>query len=219
MPPSRTIICTFTALASGLFGAYVGNQLSVNVQTQSCEAQPWGIDVLCKASTTPAAAWNGGFTGFWTGTIIGAFVGGLATHKGLQDRNTLTVISDHPKPAAAKSLAVGGTETPALELTSLQTEVLYCLLVLLATQSNSSGVSGPQALTPEETAHYLPQFRRWAEAMAQSQPNNYDVTRLPEVQSLTAQEARQLLMAAGFSAHAIDQAWQIMQAANQTPPL
>jgi len=55
--------------------------------------------------------------------------------------------------------------------------------------------------------------------MVQSQPDTYDVTKLPDLKTVTVAEARQLLIEAGFSVQAVDQAWQLMQAAGPMPPL
>jgi hypothetical protein len=36
---------------------------------------------MCSALVTPGASWQGSTAGLWTGTILGAFVGGLITRK------------------------------------------------------------------------------------------------------------------------------------------
>ncbi len=75
----RVLICTFIALASGLFGSYLGGQLSVVARTDECKTHQWGLNTICTAFITPVAAWQGSTTGLWVGTILGAFIGGLAT--------------------------------------------------------------------------------------------------------------------------------------------
>jgi len=79
--PKRTIICTFVALSSGIFGMWVGSQVSTFYRSQSCY-QNWGrLQILCDSWVKPAALWQGSSTGLWTGTILGAFIAGLATSK------------------------------------------------------------------------------------------------------------------------------------------
>lgn len=75
------MICTFAALSSGLFGSYFGGQMSWLVHTSSCQNQPQGLNVFCQAWVSPGAVWKGSTAGLWTGTIVGAFVGGLATRE------------------------------------------------------------------------------------------------------------------------------------------
>ncbi|GAA6616293.1 hypothetical protein [Scytonema sp. NUACC26] len=75
----KILICTFLALFSGFFGGYVGGQITQSLHNQKCQNQPWGWKQVCGAWTTPTAMWQGGTTGLWTGTILGAFVGGLVT--------------------------------------------------------------------------------------------------------------------------------------------
>lgn len=78
---NRVLTCTVIAIASGLFAGYVGGQMSLNLRTQKCQNQGWGFKELCSAAVIPTAMWQGGTTGLWTGTILGAFVGGLVTRK------------------------------------------------------------------------------------------------------------------------------------------
>ncbi|MBD2040742.1 hypothetical protein [Microcoleus sp. FACHB-672] len=77
----RTLICSLVAIASGLFGAYLGGQISVVDRTNQCQTLPQGFKSVCALLVTPEAAMRGSTTGLWVGTIVGAFVGGLATHK------------------------------------------------------------------------------------------------------------------------------------------
>jgi len=65
----------------------------------------------------------------------------------------------------------------------------------------------------------LERMRTGVETTARSQPDTYDVTQLPDLQFVTVDEARQLLIEAGFSVQAVDQAWQLIQAAGPLPPL
>jgi len=83
----RTLICTFIALASGLFGGYIGGQLNMVAHNQQCDTKENqglsipGVQSICKAWVTPGAIWQGSTSGLWTGTILGAFIAGLATRK------------------------------------------------------------------------------------------------------------------------------------------
>lgn len=228
MSPRRTLICTFTALTSGVVGAYLGGQLSVSAQNRSCEARFWGPKPVCKVVAAPGAMWQGSLTGLGTGAILGAFFAGLATRK-TAPNPALTIHSQEPettgtKPTVAAPVPVTADsatlESPAA-LTSLQTEVLYCLLALLTakqvgSEAMNSGIAAD--VTAPELGN-LPELRTWAETMARSQPDTYDVTKLPDLQAVTVEEARQLLIEAGFSVQAVDQAWQLMEAAGPMPPL
>ncbi|MEC4813220.1 MAG: hypothetical protein SAK29_08115 [Scytonema sp. PMC 1069.18] len=79
MKKKRILICTFLALLSGFFGGYAGGQLTLNLHTQKCQNQAWGLKEVCNTIVTPGAIWQGSTTGLWVGTILGAFVGGLVT--------------------------------------------------------------------------------------------------------------------------------------------
>jgi hypothetical protein len=96
------------AVASGFFSSYVGGQISLKVHRHNCQTQPWGlfwtkylsrdfwgresvpinpdgsrnsITTVCEAWVTPGAIWQGSTTGLWLGTVLGAFISGLATRK------------------------------------------------------------------------------------------------------------------------------------------
>jgi len=75
----RMLICTFSALASGLFGFYVGGQISAIARSQQCQNQTWLFRDACKTLTTPGAFWQGSTTGLLVGTILGAFISGTFT--------------------------------------------------------------------------------------------------------------------------------------------
>jgi hypothetical protein len=81
MTKNRILICTFLALSSGFFGAYTSGQITLMLHNQKCQNQSWGFKVMCNALVTPGAMWQGSTTGLWTGTILGAFVGGLVTRQ------------------------------------------------------------------------------------------------------------------------------------------
>ncbi|TVP57525.1 MAG: hypothetical protein EA343_22490 [Nodularia sp. (in: Bacteria)] len=79
MIKNRFLTCTFLALTSGFFGGYIGGQMTSILHNQKCQNQPWGLKIMCNAWVTPGATWQGSTTGLWTGTILGAFVGGSIT--------------------------------------------------------------------------------------------------------------------------------------------
>ena len=81
MIKKRILICTFLALSSGFFTALIAGQISVILHSQKCQNQTWGFKEMCNALVTPGASWQGVSAGLWTGTILGAFVGGLITRK------------------------------------------------------------------------------------------------------------------------------------------
>ncbi|WP_341527735.1 hypothetical protein WKK05_35520 [Nostoc sp. UHCC 0302] len=81
MPKNRILICTFLALSSGFFCAYISGQVTLMLRSQRCQNQPWLLNQMCNAWETPGAMWQGSTTGLWTGTVLGAFVGGLVTRQ------------------------------------------------------------------------------------------------------------------------------------------
>ncbi|WP_016950489.1 hypothetical protein [Anabaena sp. PCC 7108] len=81
MTKKRILICTCLALSSGLFGGYIGGQITSMLHNQKCQNQAWGWQQMCNAWVTPKAIWQGSTAGIWTGTILGAFVGGSVTRK------------------------------------------------------------------------------------------------------------------------------------------
>jgi len=62
-------------------------------------------------------------------------------------------------------------------------------------------------------------MRTGAETMARSQSGTYSAAQLSDPQSVTVAKARQFLIESGFSVQAVDQAWQLIQAAGPLPPL
>jgi hypothetical protein len=81
MTKNRTLICTFLALLSGFSGGYIGGQITLSLHGQKCQSQPWGFKEVCNAWVAPGAVWQGSTTGLWTGTVLGAFVGGSLTRQ------------------------------------------------------------------------------------------------------------------------------------------
>lgn len=235
MSPRRTLICTLTALTSGIFGAYLGGQMSVSAQNRACETQSWGPKLVCQTATVPGAIWQGSLTGLGTGAILGAFLAGIATRKTavtptLRAHSQDQQATGKTEPTAPIASDPATSATPAA-LTSLQTEVLYCLLALLTAKQVGSETTSAEAISAEAvsteaesattppTSSGLTELRSWAETMARSQPDVYDITRLPDLQSVTVTEGRQLLVEAGFSVQAVDQAWQLLEIASPMPPL
>lgn len=81
MSRQRTLICTSIALIAGLSSAYIGGQLSMHLHGEKCKTKGWGWEQLCSVTTTPVAMWQGSSTGMWTGTVLGAFVGGIVSRR------------------------------------------------------------------------------------------------------------------------------------------
>ncbi len=81
MSKNRVLICSLLALISGCFAGYAGWQIAFNLHSHKCQNQIWGVKELCTTAIAPGAMWQGGTTGLWTGTILGAFVGGLVIRK------------------------------------------------------------------------------------------------------------------------------------------
>lgn len=79
MIKNRFLTCTFLAVTSGLFGAYIGGQMTSILHQHKCQNQSWGLKVMCNVWVTPGATWQGGTTGLWTGTVLGAFIAGSMT--------------------------------------------------------------------------------------------------------------------------------------------
>jgi len=84
MTKNKVVICTFLALTSGLVGGYISGQITSIIHSQKCQNQGWVLKEVCNALVTPGAIWQGSTTGLWTGTVLGAFAGGLVTR---QSRN------------------------------------------------------------------------------------------------------------------------------------
>ncbi|NRB08744.1 MAG: hypothetical protein HRU34_17475 [Richelia sp.] len=78
---NRTLICTSLALLTGLSGGYFGGQITSRLHSQQCQQKGWGVKQACQVWVIPAAMWQGSTTGVWTGTILGAFFGGLIIRK------------------------------------------------------------------------------------------------------------------------------------------
>jgi hypothetical protein len=207
LPTQRTLVCTFVALAAGTFGFWVGGQLSVSAQTHRCQTQPWGLRNVCEAWLTPGAAWQGSFTGLWTGMVLGGFAGGLATRKPQPETPIDTANSSvQTHESDVTTLGSTGIEVPLssdLKLTQAQRDVLQCLLILLAAtpdrQNFPEGASGSSTHTQILSS----ELQEWAKVTARSHPL--------ATQNITLAQAKQLLVELGFSEKAIEQAWRIVQ--------
>lgn len=81
MTKNKILTCTFVALASGFFGSYINGQITLMLHSQKCQNQPWGFKQICNSWVAPGAMLQGSTRGLWTGTILGAFVGGLITRQ------------------------------------------------------------------------------------------------------------------------------------------
>ncbi|MCT7954009.1 hypothetical protein [Laspinema palackyanum] len=184
----RMLVCTAVALLSGALGSFWGGQMRWLAHTQQCNTSDYvWLNTLCRVQQSPAM-FKGGTAGLWTGTILGAFLAGLATR--------------HPK---GKSLPgegnsdFSGPEGARLELEGLTPEQLAQvreLITLLKTQSAdlTPASGGPKAIASKPVS--LMQFQQLLTAVAQFQ----------EISPLTPLQAQHLLHQLGFSDQAIAQA-------------
>jgi hypothetical protein len=184
----RMLVCTAVALLSGALGSFWGGQMRWLAHAQQCNTSDYvWLNTLCRVQQSPAM-FKGGTAGLWTGTILGAFLAGIATR--------------HPK---GKSLSgqgnpeVSGGERDRLELEGLTPEQLAQvreLITLLKTQSAdlTQGSGGPKAIASKPVS--LIEFQQWLTAVAQFQ----------EITPLTPLQAQHLLHQLGFSDEAISQA-------------
>lgn len=83
----RVLICSIGALASGLFGGFLGAQVSMATRAYQCQAVPWGFRIVCSTLLIPGGFFQGSLTGMWTGTVIGAFVFGSVTRPSQNQEN------------------------------------------------------------------------------------------------------------------------------------
>lgn len=143
----RILICTFAALASGLFSAYVGGQISLKVYSHKCQTQPWGLKSVCNAWVAPGAIWQGSTTGLGLGILLGALISSLATRK-LAEKAIAFSNSSEEKLIESVSLCADD-----LELTPAQRETLRRLLVLLVIKlgtSSEKNLESEQDISLEE---------------------------------------------------------------------
>lgn len=145
----RILICTFVALASGLFGSYVGGQINWFVRTAQCQNQPEGWNHICRAWQTPGALWQGSIAGAWTGTILGAFIAGLATRDFRK--------ADRQRELIQKQGAIA----PVSHLPDLEG-------LTAAEQEPSETINPPLSVS---------EFICWAAIVAKSTPNPPQITR------------------------------------------
>ena len=122
----RILICTITALASGLLGFAIGGQLQARAQTEACDRYSWGWSHLCKGWNGPTAWLQGSGTGLWVGMVFGSFLAGVATFEESWDTSS-----------GERS------DTPLLSVEE-QAKLKQLLLLLDTTKT-------PENLTPEET--------------------------------------------------------------------
>lgn len=149
----RILICTFAALASGLFSSYVGGQISLKVQSQKCQTQPWGLKTVCNAWVAPGAIWQGSTTGLWVGTLLGALISGLATRKLAKEKAIASIPADITEEKLIEAISLCADD---LELTPTQKETLRRFLVLLVIKlgtSSETNLESEQDISLEELQH------------------------------------------------------------------
>lgn len=126
----RVIVCTFVALMSGFFGAYIGGQINLRADNHSCQTQPLGWREVCNAWVAPKAIWQGSTTGLWMGLLLGAFFSGLATHQTAKEKQAST-------EALTKHISLCGDE---IEITPAQRQAIHNFLVLLTVKLGNSTI-------------------------------------------------------------------------------
>ena len=182
------LICTTVALLSGALGSFWGGQMRWLAHAQQCNRSDYvWLNTLCRVQHSPAM-FKGGTAGLWTGTILGAFLAGIATRdpKG----KSLT---------GQGNLKVSEGEGDRLELEGLTPEQLAQvreLITLLKTQPAdlTPGSGKPKAIASKPVS--LIEFQQWLTAVAQFQ----------EISPITPLQAQHLLHQLGFSDQAISQA-------------
>ncbi len=184
----RMLICTAVALLAGALGSFWGGQMRWLAHTSQCNASDYELlNTLCRVQQSPAM-FKGGTAGLWTGTILGAFLAGIATR--------------HPK---GKSLSGKGnqeiseSEENGLQLEGLtpeQVEQLQQFITLLQMQTAPlNRVPRVQEVLNSKPLSLM-QFQQWLTAVAKFQ----------ETSPLTPLQARHLLHQMGFSDEAISEA-------------
>ncbi|AFZ32110.1 hypothetical protein Glo7428_3644 [Gloeocapsa sp. PCC 7428] len=147
--PKRVLACTLIALTSGIVSAYIGSQISLKVQSQKCQNQPWGLETACQAWVAPGAVWQGGTTGLYLGTLLGGIVSILGTIKGFTTKEA------DSQEKIADNLALFADE---LELTPTQRVVLQRFLILVTLKLAASSQTTSQedtTLSVEELQQLL----------------------------------------------------------------
>jgi len=209
----RVLICTFVALASGFFGAYLGGQISWLARTEQCRDRPEGLDHVCRALETPGALWKGSTAGAWTGTILGAFAAGLATKSDRQQDADASagVESGHP-------LSKGNKEKnppPIARLTADEISTLRRILrSLLEAETDPRAIDHTDRIAEDDppansSSISFAQFLDWADAV---------VKQSDRPPTLTINKAREILIYLGFAENNIDTAWQNSRSANRKHP-
>jgi hypothetical protein len=174
--PKRVLVCTLIALTSGIVSAYIGSQISLKVQGQKCQSQPWGLETACQAWITPRAVWQGGSTGLYLGTLLGGIVSILGTTK------ARTIKKADSQEKIADNLVLFADE---LELTPTQRVVLQRFLILVTLKLAASS----QTASQEDTTLSVEELHQLLAIAKQKQ--------LLE-RSLTSQQIAQLLKEIGI---------------------
>lgn len=203
----RILICTFVALASGLFGSYVGGQINWFVRTAQCQNQPEGWNHICRAWQTPGALWQGSIAGAWTGTILGAFIAGLATRDFRKADRQRELIQKQGALAPVSNLPC--LEGLTADEIALLRKILSALLQAETKISSKSSANQGAEQKPSATINRpLPvsEFISWADLVAKSTPNPPQITR---------NQGREILIYLGFSENTIDTAWQNLNHSNK----
>jgi len=183
----RILFCAFVAVAVGTVSAYVGSRISLRVQRQRCQAQPWGLETVCYAWAAPGAVWQGGTTGLYIGTLLGGILGILGTAK--ISENQLTIKNDKNELTELELFA-NEIELNAAQKAALKRFLILVILRIAAcdrTDSETEGVTlsaeeleqlfaiaeNKQLLEQQLTQEQLSQLLAEITAFAQNRQLNY----------------------------------------------
>lgn len=202
----RVLVCTFVALASGFFGSYIGGQISWLARTEQCRNQPELFDDVCRLLQTPDAVGKG-TAGAWTGTILGAFLAGLATRD--PEKTELNSQGSNPEKPLSKLKQYSTLE----ELTPDEIATLRRILRSLL-ESEKTSPSNQPTVPPNPSSNCsdnssttisVTQLMDWIHLLGQQSETS---------PILTHNQAREILIDLGFPQQDIDIAWQQLNRQN-----
>jgi hypothetical protein len=145
----RIIICSLIALVSGTISAYFGSQISLRVQTQKCQTQPWGLETVCYAWVAPGAVWQGSTTGLYIGTLCGGILGILATTKKVNQKQVNIKNELAQLELFAHEIELTATQRAALK------QFLILVILKLATASQTDSEAEVATLSEKELDQLL----------------------------------------------------------------
>jgi hypothetical protein len=177
------LVCTAVALLSGALGSFWGGQMRWLAHAQQCNTSNYvWLNTLCRVQQSPAL-FKGGTAGLWTGTILGAFLAGIATR-------------DPKGKPLSRDKGLRGPDGEPLNLDGLtpeQLEQVQQFIIRLQTQTPDLNLPGSEPEATDSQPINRRQFQQWLTAIAQFQ----------DPSPLTPLQARHLLHQLGFADPAI----------------